>query len=518
MASSVFVSTTIPYVNGRPHLGHAFEFCQADAIARHYRAVGADVFLLSGSDENSLKNVIAAEKEGISAQQLVDRNVVVFKDLADLLQMDLSRFIRTSVDQDHIRGSIDIWNRLVDNEDVYLKEYEGLYCIGCEQFFSEDELKDGLCMEHLAEPELISESNYFFRLSRYEQPLIEAIESGRLRITPAGKRSEVLAFLRSGLEDISISRSMERARGWGIRVPNDPTQVMYVWIDALTNYVNALSWFVDDPLFKRYWTDAERRIHVVGKGVIRFHAVYWPAMLMAAGLPLPSDIDVHGYITSAGVRLSKSLGNVVDPVDLIDRFGSDAVRYFMLADLSPFADGDYTDERLVARYNTDLANGLGNLVNRTVKMILSYRSGVVPEATEAAGVPERALIRQLEESDQAANKAMEGFDHRAALAAVWNSERTLNAYINERSPWHLAKSDETDAPAILDTALFHMAGSVRQLARMLKPFLPQSAEEISRRTGIELDAVPALQSWSSNLAGSLVKDGPVIFPRIDHTE
>ena len=239
---------------------------------------------------------------------------------------------------------------------------------------------------------------------------------------------------------------------------------------------------------------------------------------MAADLPPPSDIDVHGYITSSGVKLSKSTGNIVDPIDLIGRFGSNAVRYFMLADLSPFADGDYTDERLVARYNTDLANGLGNLVNRTVKMILSYRSGIVPEAAAAGGAAERDLIRQLGESDRAASTAMEGFDHRTALAAVWKSERTLNSYINERSPWHLAKSDASDAPAILDTTLFHMAGAARQLARMLKPFLPRSAEEISRRTGIELDAVPVLQSWSSNLAGSQVEDGPVIFPRIENVD
>ncbi|GAB3873154.1 hypothetical protein GCM10029964_012910 [Kibdelosporangium lantanae] len=335
MAEAAFISTTIPYVNAQPHLGHAFEYSQADSYARHMASQGMDVYFLSGSDENSLKNVLAAEKEGITARELVDRNVVFFEQMADSLQVKLRRFIRTSVDQDHTDGAIEIWKRMEAKGDIYAKDYEGLYCVGCEQFYTPAELVDGKCPEHFTVPDLVSERNYFFKLSNYQDQLLAALESGELRVVPESRLNEVTSFVRSGLEDISISRSTGRARGWGIPVPGDDNQVMYVWIDALTNYTNALGWTRDAEEYQRYWVDAAKRVHVVGKGVTRFHAVYWPAMLMSAGLKMPTEVVVHGYITAAGQKLSKTTGNVIDPADLIERFGSNAVRYFLLAEFSP---------------------------------------------------------------------------------------------------------------------------------------------------------------------------------------
>ncbi|ONI81166.1 methionine--tRNA ligase [Actinosynnema sp. ALI-1.44] len=512
MAEAAFISTTIPYVNAQPHLGHAFEYSQADAYARHMASQGMDVYFLSGSDENSLKNVLAAEKEGITARELVDRNVVFFERMATDLQTKLARFIRTSVDQDHIDGAIEIWRRMEASGDIYAKDYEGLYCVGCEQFYTPAELIDGKCPEHLTVPDLVSERNYFFRLSNYQDKLLAALEAGELKVVPESRLNEVTSFVRSGLEDISISRSTGRARGWGIPVPGDDKQVMYVWIDALTNYTNALGWTRDGEEYQKYWVDAAKRVHVVGKGVTRFHAVYWPAMLMSAGLPMPTEVVVHGYITASGQKLSKSTGNVIDPADLIQRFGSHAVRYFLLAEFSPFIDGDFSEERLVARYNADLANGLGNLLSRATSMTVRYRDGVIPQPAEI-GDPERSLAEQLATSEQASVAAMAGYDHREALARIWDLVRRTNAYVDERAPWHLAKDPaQTEA---LDTTLHHLVGAVRQLGRLLLPFLPEAAETIVRTLGTEPDKVPGARNWLDSLAGVQVTKSPALFPRIE---
>lgn len=360
----------------------------------------------------------------------------------------------------------------------------------------------------------VAERNYFFRLSRYQEPLLAALESGSLRIVPESRYNEVTSFIRAGLADISISRSSTRARGWGIPVPGDDSQVMYVWIDALTNYINALGWTRGDENYQRYWVDATRRVHVVGKGVTRFHAVYWPAMLMSAGLPLPTEVVVHGYITASGQKLSKSLGNVVDPADLVARFGASAVRYYLLADFSPFADGDFSEERLVQRYNADLANGLGNLLSRLTSMTVRYRDGVVPPS-RAPGQPEQALAETLTTSGQAAVVAMDGYDHREALARVWDVVRRTNAYIDERAPWQLAKRDDDAAAEALDTTLFHLTGAVRQLGRMVWPFVPEAGDTILQTLGTSLAAVPGLDRWRDGLASVKVSRSPALFPRIE---
>lgn len=514
MSATAFISTTIPYVNARPHLGHALEYVQADAFARHAKD-RKDVFFLSGSDENSLKNVLAAEREGVTTRELVDRNVRFFEELLRDMSIDVSDFIRTSVSPLHIAGATEIWRRMDARGDIYTKDYTGLYCVGCEQFYSPAELVDGKCPEHLTVPEQVTEHNHFFRLSRYGDRLLDELTSGRLRIHPESRLNEVTAFLRSGLEDISISRSVERARGWGIPVPGDEQQVMYVWIDALTNYVNALGWTEESDTYKRFWADADRRTHVVGKGVLRFHAVYWPAMLLSAGLPLPTEVVVHGYITSGGQKLSKSLGNAVDPVDLLERYGQDAVRYLLLADFSPFGDGDFSEERLVTRYNTDLANALGNLLSRITAMTVRYRSGVVPPSGPL-GAPEEALLEQALTSTHEADAAMERYDHREALARIWDLVRRANAYVDERAPWHLARAAEqgdAGAAEALDTVLHQTYRVLQRLGVLLRPFVPQAAARILEALGESTGS--RIEDLGTDPAGRSIEKAPPLFPKLE---
>ncbi|GAA4136029.1 class I tRNA ligase family protein [Actinomadura keratinilytica] len=518
MSNGSFISTTIPYVNARPHLGHALEYVQADCFARFQRLQGGDVFFLTGSDENSLKNVIAAEAEGISTRELVDRNVVYFEQLTEQLGMSQDDFIRTSVDPRHIAGASRVWELIAANGDIYKKTYEGLYCVGCEQFYTPAELVDGKCPEHLVPPELVSEENYFFRLSRYQNQLLDAYKSGALQIVPTSRYNEVVSFVEAGLEDISVSRSTERARGWGIPVPGDPSQVIYVWIDALTNYITALGWADGDEKYRRYWAEAESRVHILGKGVTRFHAVYWPAMLMSAGLPLPTKTVVHGYITANGRKLSKSLGNVVDPVAVVGKYGLDAVRYALLADISPFEDGDFNEERLVQRYTTDLANGLGNLVSRVASMIGRYRKGTIPQAAGERTDLDEQLARQVAESVEGVVAAMGRYDHREALAHVGDLIRASNSYVDGNAPWHLAKAAKAGdkaADARMDTVFLHLTGAIRQVGLLLLPFLPGSAEKILATIGEEGRRLGDPAEWLEGLPGrTMVKPEP-IFPRME---
>lgn len=512
-ARTIFISNTIPYVNARPHLGHAFEFVQTDAYARFLRGMGADVFFLSGSDENSLKNVLAAEQEGISTRELVDRNVEYFTALKPVLQLSYDDFIRTSADDIHRRGATRFWRALASNGDLYKKTYGGLYCVGCEQFYLESELLAGRCPEHGTVPEFIEEENYFFRLSRYQGELLKLIEDRTIDIVPDTRRNDVLSFVRSGLQDISISRSAQRARGWGIPVPDDPDHVMYVWMDALTNYITALGWADDAEPYQHYWAGADERIHVVGKGVTRFHAVYWPAMLLAARLPTPTSIVVHGYVTVAGSKLSKSTGNVVDPEELVEEQGADAVRQFLLADLSPVADGDFTTERLVRRYNADLANGLGNLVGRVTTMVANYRGGRVPSSSLDLAGP---LRKHADDAAAAYAGALGQFDHREACQALWDFVRQVNTYIEDEAPWNLFKAEragDAEAAAHLDDVIFEMVCALRFLATHLRPVLPHSSEVLLSILGGDPDGVRIDVQWGAHVAGSQVERPPALFPR-----
>ena len=386
-----YVTTAIPYVNAKPHIGFALEIILTDALARYHRLKGDDVRFLTGADENSLKNVQAAEKEGISTQALVDRNAAQFQALREPLNLSFDDFIRTSNDPRHLAGVRKLWEACAANGDIYKRPYQGLYCVGCEQFYTPDELVDGLCPEHLTPPDVVEEENYFFRLSRYGDRLYELIDSDQLRIVPQTRKNEALSFIRQGLEDFSISRSRARAKGWGIPVPGDPEQVIYVWFDALDNYITALGYADEGPLYQRYWAENQQRVHVIGKGILRFHTIYWPAMLLSAGVLPPSQVFVHGYVTIEGAKISKSLGNVIDPVEFAERYGTEGLRYYLLREIRATDDGDFSQERFIRTHNGDLADQLGNLLNRVVNMVTRYYDGVVP-APHASEEIDRQLV------------------------------------------------------------------------------------------------------------------------------
>ncbi|HLJ66396.1 MAG TPA: methionine--tRNA ligase [Chloroflexota bacterium] len=523
-APRYFITTTIPYVNGDPHIGHAEEFAQTDAFGRYHRLRGDDTYVLTGTDENSLKNVQAAEREGIPTEDLVERNSLKFKELADALRFDYDQFIRTSVDPRHVAACQKLWRAVQANGDIYKKHYRGLYCVGCERFYDEDELIDGLCPEHRTPPQPVEEENYFFRLSRYGEALRELIASDRLLVLPDFRKNEVLSFVSRGLEDFSISRSYERARGWGVPVPDDPTQVMYVWFDALTNYISALGYDSETELYRQYWLDNPVRVHALGKGVIRFHAVYWPTMLLSAGVPLPATEFVHGYINIAGGKMSKSLGNVIDPAALVTEYGAEAVRYFLLRGVSPTRDADFADvnhfhDQLRARYTADLANDLGNLVNRVVTLVGRNCDGKVP-AAGSRGELERSVEELAARVPMAVAEAMDRYDPQSALAAIWDLVKRTNLYLEETKPWELAKAaraGESASAERLRTSLYTAAETVRLVAALLEPFLPATAPRIREQMGVTETA----ESWTDRLRwGLLAPDTEVarpepLFPRLE---
>jgi methionyl-tRNA synthetase len=511
-----YITTSIPYVNAQPHIGHALEDVQADVLARYHRLKREDVWFLTGTDENSLKNVRAAEREGIPTQALVDRNAAQFYALRDSLDLSFDDFIRTSVDLRHGAGVQKLWEACARNGDIYQRAYAGLYCVGCEQFYAESELADGLCPEHLVAPELIEEQNYFFRLSGYADRLRVLIETDQLRIVPHTRKNEVLGFIRSGLEDFSISRSWARARGWGIPVPGDPEQVTYVWFDALGNYITALGYADDQERYQRFWAHNPHRAHVIGKNIIRFHAIYWPAMLLSAGVQPPTDIFVHGFVTADGRKVGKSLGNAIDPVALAERYGTDVLRYYLLREIPSTGDGDFSLERLARAYNADLADQLGNLLSRTVGMISRYYGGVVPNPGELEAA-ERRLVESGEQLYARIDTALEQFALDGALGAIWDLVAIANKYVVEVQPWALAKQRADPATEQrLATTLYALVETLRLVAHTLAAFLPATAEAIARQLGIGLDTQAALRdvlAWGRYPAGTAVQPGLVLFPK-----
>jgi len=484
-----YITTTIPYVNARPHIGFALELVQADVLARFARRRGELVRFQAGTDDNSLKNVLAAQEAGVGVREFVDCHAEAFVGLGQALSLTVDDVIRTSRDRRHPPGVERFWRACADAGDLYRKRYEGLYCTGCEQFYTPAELRDGRCPEHGTEPQHVAEENWFFRLSRYARPLREAITRGDLRIEPAGRRHEVLALIDAGLEDFSVSRPAERAGGWGIPVPGDPGQVIYVWFDALCNYVTALGYGTGDDAYGTWWLpgtgagDVSRRVQLLGKGVLRFHAVYWPAMLLSSGQPLPTDLFVHDYLTAGGRKISKSSGSGADPAALAAEYGTDAVRWWLLREVPRVGDADFTVERLIARADDELANGLGNLVHRVIAMIRRYRDGAIPEPqpVPADGKDLEAACRQA--SDRA-RAALAGFDFRQATAAVWAIADEANRFINRVRPWELARAErdgDTGAGQRLDAVLGALFAACSALGRELEPFLPDAAARITSR-------------------------------------
>ena len=480
--TSTYITTTIPYVNARPHVGFALELVQADVLARYHRSVGERVRFQAGTDDNSLKNVLAAQAAGTGVQEFVDANAAAFIGLARPLSLSVDDLIRTSSDPRHRAGVERLWRACAARGDLYRRHYEGLYCVGCEQFYPAAELRAGRCPEHGTVPELVSEENWFFRLSRYAGRLRGLIADDTIRVQPAERRNEVLAFIDAGLADFSVSRGVERARGWGIPVPGDPGQVIYVWWDALANYLTALDYAGGGGDLGQWWSGASRRIQLLGKGVLRFHAVYWPAMLLSAGLAVPTELLVHGYLTENGRKISKSGGaagasNTADPYELARRYGTDAVRWWLLREVPKGADADFTAARLVARANDELANGFGNLVNRVVSLIHRYYDGQVPVAT-APAPGHGALDAAVANAPGLIAAALEDFDFRRATEAAWAIADEANRYVNRARPWELAKSgDDAGLAAVLSGLL----RACQAVGEQLRPFLPDAAARITRQ-------------------------------------
>jgi len=474
MKKTFFITTAIDYVNASPHLGHALEKVQADVIARYFRNLGREVLFLIGTDENSLKNVRAAEGEGITPQELVDKNAKKFYQLKEVLNLSFDDFIRTT-ELRHKKGAQKLW--LACKKDIYKKTYRGLYCGGCEEYYKEEELVNGLCPEHKTKPELVEEENYFFGLSKYQKKLIEIIEKDKIKIIPEIRKNEILTFLYRGLEDICISRSAKRARGWGIDVPGDPSQKIWVWFDALSNYINAVGYGTSQRKFKKWWP---ADVHVIGKGISRFHCIYWPAILISAKLPLPKAIFIHGYITLGGQKMSKSLGNIVDPFELVQKYGTDAVRYFLLRESSPFEDLDFTFEKFKKRYNSDLAAGIGNLVARVIGLMKKiqmgpsrrlggWRAGWSPNSKFQ--IQDSKLKKEIKKTKSSWKEAFENFKLNEALISIWNLISSCDKFIQEKRPWE--KGNEKIIPD-----LFY---ALEEISKMLNPFLPETSERILKQ-------------------------------------
>lgn len=451
-----YVTTSIPYVNGEPHLGHAMEFVMADVLARQARLAGSNVIFSTGTDEHGGKIAEKAEAEGISAKELSDKMSKKFQDLADQLNISYDKFIRTT-NEDHQKIAQEIWNNL--KKDIYKSEYVGWYCTGDEAFFSEDVVKanNGVCPNHDRKYERVEEENYFFKLSAYSDQIKQAIEKSDLLIIPDANRNEILNVIKDGLEDISISRPKDKI-SWGIAVPDDPDQVMYVWFEALMNYITGLG-YPNSQKFKDFWP---ANVQIIGKDIIRFHAAIWPAMLLSLGLPLPEKLYVHSFVTFNGKKMSKSLGNSVAPSEIIDKYGTDAFRYYFLKHIPSYNDGDFSWEAFEAAYNNELANELGNALSRTAAMISRYQDGKIGQ------LPNNKINTDVY------NSALKECKFDRAMDEIWEHVRKLNQYIEQKQPWVVAKNDSHE----LQQILANQVASLLQIAELLKPMLPTTSDKI----------------------------------------
>src|SRR6476661_1865517 len=470
MGEPFYITTAISYPNGPPHIGHAYEAIAADAIARFQRALGRDVRFQTGTDEHGLKMTQAARGEGVEPRVFADKMSRLFRDMCDTLNVSYDRFIRTS-QPDHYRASQAIWKAMEERGDLYLDRYEGWYSVRDEAYYEKDELSagdDGAKLSPQGTPvEWTVEESWFFRLSKYQQPLLDHYSANPDFIRPESRRNEVVRFVEGGLKDLSISRT---SFDWGVPVPGTGNHVMYVWLDALSNYITGLGYPDETELWQRYWP---ANVHLIGKDVVRFHAVYWPAFLMSAGIALPKQVYGHGFLLSRGEKMSKSVGNVVDPMVLADRFGVDALRYFLLREVTFGQDGSYSAEAIVARANAELANSFGNLAQRTLSMVYKNLGGVLPAAGEAP--EDRELLGFVK--GICAVDMVEHFDRFAfsfGIEAWIKAVFACNAYVDTQAPWALRKTDPERMAAVLGTLI----AAVRDLTRAIAPIIPESAGKL----------------------------------------
>ncbi|MDE1870345.1 MAG: methionine--tRNA ligase [Candidatus Micrarchaeota archaeon] len=464
-----YITTAIPYVNAAPHIGHALEFIQADAIARHRKVNGYDVFLTTGADENSLKTVQAAEKLGISTNQLIDRNAQAFREMAEKVGLEYDAFARSSIKEEHWAGVEKIWNLCNKSGDIYKKSYKGLYCVGCEQFYTEKELENGLCPEHKTRPELVEEENYFFRLSKYQKQIEDLIVSGKLKIIPDNRKNEVLTFIREGLEDFSVSRSVKRAKGWGVPVPGDLSQIIYVWFDALGLYLTGVGYGKDDAKFAKWWP---ADIHVIGKGIIKFHALYWPGILLSAGIAMPKAILVHGYVTAEGQKMSKSIGNIVDPIAVVDKYGADKIRYYLLKEIQTFEDGDFSEKALIESINNELVGNIGNFIHRTLTFVWAKFGGTVKSFELSP--EERVFIKNISAKVAEVDGLLGENKLREGMLKILEIGNDANRYFQANAPWELIKSDKEKAERVM----FVCTNVCRIISGLLYPYTPESSRKL----------------------------------------
>lgn len=463
-----YITTAIDYINGKPHIGHAYEKVAADVLARHYRLRGDNVFFLTGTDEHGAKIARYAQSQDLEPKQLADRLAIQFAEAWDKLQVSYNRFIRTT-DEDHIHTVRNIMNLMKDNGYLYQAEYSGLYCVGHEAFITEKDLVNGVCPEHQTAPEMVTETNWFLKISAFKDEIKKRIQSDELLVWPEQRKNEVLAMLEEGFPDVAITRPNVK---WGIPVPWSESETVYVWPDALTNYLTGVGYGTDTEQFQEFWpADA----HIVGKDIAKFHCIIWPAILLAAGLALPKSVRVHGFFTLNGRKISKSLGNVIDPIEWVDKYGSDAVRYFLMREVSFASDGDVSEEKLRTRYETELANGLGNLVSRVTNMIEKYSDGIIGSTLQ----PES----DLDEVDG----LIANFRFHEALARIFESVTWANQYIDENKPWELAKTDLDSVGKILSKLVAQLFVITHKLA----PFMPETADKI--RLALESERIVKIE-------------------------
>jgi len=506
-AKAYYITTAISYPNGAPHIGHAYEVIASDAVARFKRLDGYDVFFMTGTDEHGLKIQQAADREGITPQAFVDRMAPKFREMAELLNCSFDRFIRTT-DEDHIRSVQEVWRRMEAAGDIYLSKYAGWYSVRDEAYYDESELtlgSDGVRRAPTGTPvEWVEENSYFFRLSAYGDRLLKHYRDNPDFVGPETRRNEVVAFVERGLEDLSISRTTFK---WGVPVPGDPDHVMYVWVDALTNYLTGAGFPDETSALWRFWP---ANVHVIGKDIIRFHTIYWPAFLMSAGLPLPKRVFGHGFLFNRGEKMSKSVGNVIDPASLASAYGVDQLRYFLLREVPFGQDGNYSHEAIVIRINADLANDLGNLAQRSLSMIAKNLGGVVPEPgafTEA----DKLVFDLAYQLPEQARGGLRNFALHTILTDIWTVVAEVNRYFASQEPWILRKQD----PARMATVLYVTAEALRAIGIMVQPFIPEAAGKLLDLLSIAPeDRVFAKVGADGRLAPGTALPAPsAIFPR-----
>jgi methionyl-tRNA synthetase len=516
MTKRFYITTAIDYVNSLPHIGTAYEKIGADVLARFKRMDGFEVHFQMGNDEHSVNVKKAADEKGLDPKKYCDQMRIEFEKIWKELHISYDGFIQTS-DPNHEEGVKKIFDVIAKNGDIYHSHYEGWYCESCEAFLTEKDLVDGDCPNHKTKPKWLKEENYFFALSKYRDRLLDHIKKHPEFILPEIRRNEILSLLNEGLEDISVSRA---SFPWGIPLPSDPTHVVYVWFDALINYITAVGYGWNGDLFKKWWP---ADVHVIGKDITRFHCVIWPAMLMSAGVELPRSVFGHGFISLKGEKMSKTLGNVVTPLDVIKKYGADPLRYYLMREGGFGRDGDFTWENFIKRYNGDLANGLGNLVARTVGMADRFQGGrISPPDPSSIGEKEKALQGEVGGS---LSKLKKYLDHSGgeiefhnALSMIWDMMASADRYINDWKPWELAK---TGNQTLINSILYHLVETLRFVSIELAPFMPQTAENIWKQLG--LDAIgnfgqqnfSAIGSWGGIDKEVQVKAGEVLFPRIE---